>query len=790
MKKQDIGAEWRFLRRDEPRAALVAFDDADWESVCIPHTWNADDMRPGAPTEESYIGPAWYRKRFRLPSLPQADERAFILFEAVANHSEVWVDGNFVGGRDGGFLSFRLDITEALAPRAEHVIAVRANNASRQASVPPDPIDWERFGGIYRPVWLVRTGGAQFEIKGIRIRTPQVNAAEAAVLVTASVRECAVRARTLRLVHRLLDPDGACVERMEAPVVTSRGRSVRSEIVFPPIRHPALWSPDSPAVYRVESALLDGERELDRDSNPLGFRWFAFDADRGFSLNGRPLKLQGVCAHQEFIGLGNACPRRVHRRDLEQMKEAGINFLRTSHYPRDEYTLDLCDRLGIMVMEEQPFWHGSLRTAHGEALVANARRLMREMVEHHANHPSIIAWNTVNEIMLTPVKGEPHPDPKVRAARHQLQRDEWPFALRAIEAMNDELHRADPDRPTSVVVGAGWARNDEAGITRLADIVAYNGGAIHDLNSGEPVYDLCRRRDPGRVSMMSEGVLNEIAFSRDDWENQSRAWEQYAAHWSRFYEREWFCGGSMWVFADYSAKGTYRTRGLVDGTRLPYESFYFFKSLWNPALSAHICGHWDGPLQTGSERRVVVFSNADRAELFVNGESRGRREPDFGRWPHLPHPPLEWKVAYEPGELRVVAGRNGETVTDRRVTAGPPARLAIANEQDTLRADGRDVAFFTLRVEDRQGHRCHTAAVNMEIAVEGPARLAGPAVIEALGGLARFAVRSTGEEARVTVRAHATGLSPASSSLPASHKAGARWDEGGNGGRPWKRGGA
>jgi len=773
MKEQDIGAEWRFLRKDEPRAALVEFDDADWESVCIPHTWNADDMRPGAPAQAAYIGPAWYRKRFCLEPSSHADERVFLLFEAVANHSEVWVDGNFVGGRDGGFLSFRLDITEALAPGAWHVIAVRADNAPRRASVPPSPIDWERFGGIYRPVWLVRTGSAHFEHKGVRIRTPLVNSDQATLLVKVSVRECAVRSRSLRAVHRLIDPNGACVFRIEQPVVTSRGRSVQTEMAFPPVDSPALWSPDSPAVYRLESELLDGDRELDRQSNPVGFRWFAFDADHGFSLNGCPLKLQGICAHQEFTGLGNACPERVHRRDLEQMKEAGINFLRTSHYPRDERTLDLCDRLGILVMEEQPFWHGALRTAHGEELIVHARRLMREMVERHANHPSIVAWNTVNEIMLTPVEGEPHPDPAVRAKRHQLQREEWPLALRAVEAMNDELHRADPERPTSVVVGAGWERNDEAGITRLADIVAYNGGAIHDMSLGEPVYDLCRRRDPGRVSMMSEGVLNEFACPRDDWEGQNRVWEHYAEHWSRFYERKWFCGGSMWVFADYSAKGGYRTRGLVDGARIPYEAFYFFKSLWNPVLSAHICGHWDGPQRTGSERRVVVFSNADRAELFINGESCGRRDPDFGRWPHLPHPPLEWQVVYEPGELRVVAERNEETVTDRRVTAGPPARLAIVNEQDTLCADGRDVAFFTLRVEDRQGHRCHTAAMHLEIDVEGPARLAGPAAIEAVGGLARVAVRSTGEEARVTVSVYAAGLPPASSSLPASHKAGA-----------------
>lgn len=764
--RTDFCAGWRFARGDAAEAMRSDADDSGWQPVPLPHTWNADDMRPGAPMESAYIGPAWYRKRFRLAPVALTDARLFLLFEAVANHSAVWVDGKFVGGRDGGSLSFRLDITDALAAGDEHLVAVRADNSPRPASVPPDTIDWERYGGIYRPVWLLRTGGAHFDHNGIRLRTPSVNAHQASISVSARVRECSTRTRSLLLIHRLLDPDGVSVGRVEQPVVTARGRSVRADISFPTIRNPLLWSPDSPAVYHVESALMDGDRELDRVSTPLGFRWFAFDADRGFSLNGRSLKLHGICAHQDFIGLGNACPERVLRRDLELTKEAGINFLRAAHYPRDDHTLDLCDRLGIMVMEEQPFWHGSLRVAHGEALVANARRLMREMVEHHAHHPAVIVWNTVNEIMLTPVKGEPHPDPQVHAERHRLQRHEWPFVLRVLEAMNDELHDADPDRPTSMVVGAGWERNDEAGTARLADIVAYNGGAIHDLSRGEPVYDLCRRRDPGRIGMMSEGVLNEVVCARDDWEGQNEAWKRYAEHWSRFYARDWFCGGSMWVFADYSAKETYRRRGLVDAARIPYESFHFFKSLWNPALSAHICGHWDWLGQEGRERRVVVFTNASSAELFLNGRSCGRQTPACERWPHLPHPPIEWTVGYEPGELTVLAERDGQTVTDRRVTSGLPSRLDLACEQEHLIADGRDVAFFVICVADEKGRRCHAATAELTITVRGPARLAGPAVIPAIAGLARIAIRSTGEDGTVALDVSAPGLRPAEVALP------------------------
>jgi len=765
---EDFCRDWLFSKGDIANAEQPDFAVAAWESVIVPHTWNADDMRPGAPMEQAYRGPAWYRKRFRCPPV-ESGERVFLLFEAVANFSEVWVDGHFLGGRDGGFLSFRLDITDALSDAADHIVAVRANNAPRLASVPPDPIDWERYGGIYRPVCLGLAGSAHFQHKSIRIRTPDVSAERATVSIALAVRECAVRSRALRVVHRLLDLRGDVISQVETLIATSRGRSVPVEARFPPVLNPELWSPQTPTMYSVESLLVDGDRCLDRETNPLGFRWFRFDPDSGFSLNGQPLKLCGVNAHQDFIGLGNACPERVARRDIELMKEAGLNFLRTSHYPRDERTLDCCDRLGIMVMEEQPFWHGSIRVSHGQALVDNARRLLRQMVRHHGNHPCIIAWNTVNEIMLTPVRAEAHPDPARRTQRHWLAKEEWPFALRVIEAMNDELHQADPDRPTSVVVGASWQNNDDAGITRLADIVCYNGGAVNDQSLGRPVYDICRQRDLGRIGMMSEGVLNDTNCARADWPEELVAWECYALHWSRFYSRDWFCGGAMWVFADYSAKGSYRTRGMVDAARLPCESFHFFKAMWNPQPTVHICGHWDWPGQEGRVRRVVVFTNCDHAELFVNGHSQGTRTPDMTRWPNLPHPPLEWAVPYESGQLQVVARHASLEVSDRRVSSGPPAAIAIISENAQLSADGRDVAFFTATIVDALGHRCYNSALELAIAVSGPARLAGPSPIAAPGGLARALVRSDGREGLVTIRATAVGLSAASITVPATN---------------------
>lgn len=753
----DFCQNWLFTRGEPKEAERRDVDENGWRPVHLPHTWNARDMAPGRPAEDAYIGPAWYRKHFEL-KIPDAEARYFLLFEAIANRSEVWVDGKLVGGREGGFLSFRVDITDALDDSDEHVVAVRADNSFQLGMVPPEIIDWERYGGIYRPVWLVSTGGACFVHKSTCVHTPEVSRETANVTVEYRVDEASHDTRQLRVRHQLLDPDGVEIDATVDDITTVRGRSVSSASSFSPISTPRLWSPESPELYHVQSRVLDGDRVLDEQTNPLGFRWFDFDPDHGFFLNGRGLTLRGANIHQDYPGLGNACPARFHRRDVELMKQAGMNYMRASHYPRNERVLDACDELGILVMEEQPFWHGSLRVHHGEQFVRNARRLMREMVSQHGNHPSIVVWNTVNEIMLVMQQGKWHPRPDQRGTKNQLHPDEWPFARRVLSAMVDELRGEDPDRPVSMVVGGNWRLNEEAGLPRLADIVAYNGGAFNSEVDGRPVYDLCKEENPERISVMSEGVLNDDPPMRADWKKEMVFWKTCARHWSRIEDRPWFCGGSMWVFADYSAKGQYRNMGAVDYSRLPYESFYFFASQWRTDLQAHILGHWNWPDAADKERRVTVFTNADEAELYLNGRSLGTRLPTDEKWPLLPHPPLEWDVPYETGELKVIARRGEETVEDTRFTSGEPHDLHAEAENDIIAADGRDVAFLTVTVADENGHRCYRDFRTVTVVVSGSADLAGPKTIRVRGGLGRFAVRSNGIAGPATVRIKSENL--------------------------------
>ncbi len=748
----DFCHDWRFRKGDTPDAHAAGFSDDDWQVVVVPHTWNADDMYPGRPMAEAYVGPAWYRKRFTVRR-PVDGGRVFLLFEAIANHSEVWVDGCFVGGRDGGFLGFRLDISDALAEGETHVVAVRADNAPRADSVPPHPIDWERYGGIYRPVWLVVGASAHFDFHSIQIRTPRVSAAAADVVVLAGVRDTARRGASLMLRHRIVASGGEEVTATSQAVDTLVG-TVWLEARFDNLRGLKLWSPKAPNLYRLVSELWDGANLLDRQENPLGFRWFRFDPDAGFFLNGEPMKLCGVNMHQDYPGLGNACPERFHRREIAQVKQAGMNFIRGSHYPRNARALAACDEAGILVMEEQPFWHGSLRTAGGERLLEHGRELMRDMVRQHGNHPCIIGWNTVNEIMLTLDPGEDHPDPKQRSRQlHALPTREWPFALRGVETLSHALHEADPQRPTCVVVGGWWRENVEAGVTELADIVAYNGGAMHGQVDGEPVYDRLRRAHPRWVHMMSEGILNDDPPLRGDWPKELLFWRTCAKHWSRIYQRPWFCGGAMWVWADYSAKGSGRTRGCVDDARVPYECYWFFQSQWADAPTVHICGHWSWNDAPGTEREVVVFSNCERVELSLNGHSLGEGESVAHEYPGLPHPPRIWRVAWAAGRLEARGCHEGGEVVDVRRTEGSPQRLTLRADSETLQADGQDVCFLRAEVVDAEGYRCYRAEGPMRIAIDGGAVLAGPAVRALRGGQCGFAVRSNGNRQPATVTA-------------------------------------
>ena len=340
--------------------------------------------------------------------------------------------------------------------------------------------------------------------------------------------------------------------------------------------------------------------------------------------------------------------------------------------------------------------------------------------------------------------------------------------------MIDTFKEEDPARPVCLVVGGGWQKNDDAGLTSMADVVAYNGGALNFVETfvgpktGQTYTfrpDYYREIHPRRVHLMSEGVLNDICYARGDWAQEERAWRNNARYWDAFGERPWFCGGSMWCFTDYSANGDIRLHGAVDRYRLPKDLFHFYRAMWSDRPVLHLLGHWNH--DRGTDREVVVFTNCSDVVLVLNGRSLGPGTSCGDEYPHIPHPPLVWKnIRFEPGELKVTGRAGAEALADTRVTAGEPVGLRLGAVTGELVADGRDICYIDVTLCDAEGNRCYTANGRVRVAVSGAARLGGPEAVEIRGGMGRFAVRSNAETGGCTVDATGEGLEGARLEIP------------------------
>ena len=773
--KLDFNRDWTFVASPAEWADDFIEEARAMEPVTLPHTWNADDMGPGL--NNPYVGSGWYRKRFTAPTL-KPGQRLLIEFEGVNNCHKVWVNGGYAGGRDGGFLTTLLDITDLLN-EGDNTILVRADNSYEMRAAMPRNIGWDRYGGITRPAWLHVREHAFLACAAVEIRTPQVSADSAATVVRTHIEETRIADTKLEIRHVLTSPAGEVVSTTTTPMTTRYCLANTVEVELSAVKRPRLWSDVSPDLYTLRTEVLEGGKVIDSREDRIGYRFFHFDSERGFTLNGKPTKLKGANIHVFFPGLGNALTERFYRDDMKLMKRMGCNYMRTSHYPRPNACLDACDELGIMVMEEQPYWHGSVRASGGEAAIDNASRLVRDMVRQHGNHPSIIAWNTVNEVMLAPAYkpgvGHLAPDDPRRAA-WKINPKEYPYIRRHLQKMVDTFKEVDPDRPVSMVVGGAWQENDVAGLTSVADIVAYNGGALNlpkDKFVGPKtgkVYefkpDYYREIYPNRIHIMSEGVLNDYIFDRGQWDRERNAWRVNAKYWSIINRRPWFCGGSMWCFTDYSLNGDLDRHGAVDRYRLPKDLFHFYEAMWADHGVLYILGHWNH--EAGASREVVVFTNCRDVELALNGKSLGKGISCADEYPGLVNAPLVWKdVAFEEGTLEARGKYGAGEIVDRRKTAGKPARVVLAASNERLIADGRDITYVDLTICDADGNRCYTTDGRLSLTVSGPARLAGLKIIAAAAGLARVAIRSTGEAGDIRVVAAGEALKAGECTLKA-----------------------
>ncbi|HLP08924.1 MAG TPA: beta-galactosidase GalB [Opitutaceae bacterium] len=809
---------------EEPGARVSfvqpGFDDTGWQRLNLPHDWAIsgpfDQVLPGETGKLPWEGAGWYRKHFRLESA-EAGTRVAIEFDGAMAYASVWLNGHYVGGWPYGYSSFQLDLTPYANLGGDNVLAVRLDN-------PPESSRWYPGSGLYRNVWLVKTGDVRVRSGGIFVTTPRIADDAALVNVDVYLENLADTKADLAITTRVFELD-ASGRRAAQPVAVSEPvgcdipapktrQAMRANLVTVP--QPRLWSVETPHRYVAETTVERDGRVADRVETTFGFRTAVLDADRGFLLNGRHVPLRGVCLHHDQGALGTAINPRALERQLEILRAMGCNAIRTSHNPPAPELLELCDRLGFLVFDESfdcwrrgKKWPAELKTGwEGPVFFDYAKvfddwheRDLRAFIRRDRNHPSVVMWSIGNEIL------------------EQFYADGWQLATRLAGIVREE------DRTRPIAAGFNGKDSGYTGFQTAVDAVGFNYKFFQ--------YERFHRRHPtipvfGAETSSVLSTRGEYFFPVSDDPTQGYANFQVTSYdlahpeWANTPDTEfkaldqapYAAGEFVWTGFDYLGEPTpynsdasnllnfsdpaERARaekqlaelgrlpvpsrssyfGIIDLAGFPKDRFYLYQARWRPDLPmAHLLPHWNWPERVGQVTPVHVYTSGDEAELFLNGVSLGRKKR--GAFEYR----LRWDdVVYQPGELKVVTYKAGQPwATAVQRTTGAPAKLLLAPDRATLRADGSDLSFVTVTVADRDGQLVPRTHNLVKFAVEGPAEIAAvdngnPISFEsfqaserkAFNGLALVILRTrAGQTGPITLRAVSDGLNAAEVKLDA-----------------------
>ena len=785
---------WRFAKGDPSGAAEPGFADGAWRALDLPHDWAIEG--PFDPKINPHTGAlpafgvAWYRKRFTPPAEAKG-RRYSIELDGVMANARVFLNGRELGSRPYGYIGFALDLTPHLVFGGENVVAVRV-------APEPESSRWYPGAGIYRHVWVDATGPVHVARWGTTVTTTAVTDAAARVLVRTEIRNEEAMPATVSLETTVLDADGKVVVRTLAEPTVGPGGTETVPVDLT-VDRPQRWDLDRPYLYTAVSTVKRSGAVLDRYETRFGIRTIDYGPEKGFLLNGRPVRFRGVCNHHDLGALGTAVNRRAIERQLEILKRMGANAVRTSHNPPAPELVDAADRLGMLVMDEAFDMWGKPKVAngHGKYFAEWSERDLRDLVRRDRNHPSVVMWSIGNEIL------------------EQADADGWKTAKR----LTDICHQEDPTRPTTAGFNQTWnaIRN---GLADQVDIPGFNYGAREyaKILAEHPKWTIVGAETASTVS--SRGVYHlPIEKYEKHPSLQITSYDVIAPPWAYCPDVEFaglessprVVGEFVWTGfdyigeptpfypwdkprdeADWPARSSYF--GIVDLAGFPKDRFYLYQSQWTKAPMVHVLPHWNWAGREGRPIPVMAYTNAEDVELFLNGQSLGRKrkgaEPveipvgqkvsDDLRFQSKYR--LMWQVPYAPGTLKAVAYSGGQAVaTDQVRTAGPAARVVVAPDRSRIDADGDDLSFVTVRIEDTEGNLVPDASDLVRFAVTGAGRIAAvdngnAASLEpfqaeerkAFSGMALLVVRSKrGEKGPIHVTATAEGLAPARTTLTA-----------------------
>lgn len=607
-----INDNWEFKKPQEQQ----------WVSVNLPHTYNLDAYQG----PNYYQGKGLYRRILTLPEV-KPGRRYFLKVDAASKAASVRVNGKEVGSHAGGYTAFTFDITDCV--KKENTIEITVDNSRKD--ITPISADFTFWGGIYRDVWIISTPDVHFNMlnmgsDGIFLSTPVVNEKQGTVKVVSEVTNDSQKPSSIEVRNEMISPDGKTLQTFSKKVSLKAGETRRMECLSKAIHSPQLWTPETPILYKVKTSLVDVKsgKILDEKTHKIGFRWFAFDGEKGFSLNGKPYKLRGFNRHQDQAPVGVALDDESHRRDIKVLKELGSNFIRIAHYPQDDALLEACDELGLLAWEEIPIVNIVPDTP---GYADNCERNLREMIRQHYNHPSIINWGYMNEILLV----TPGPNTK-----------EWPVykerTVKLAQRLEKVLKEEDATRKSVMAFNMTNTYN-EIGLN-LVDVVGWNlyhGWYVGKLEDFDRWCEDQHQRYPEKPMIITEwgaGSDRRLHSSQGHPFDFSMEYQQtYIEHYLPFIEQKsWICGCTYWNFIDFNVAARQESMPRVNNKGVAYNDrslkdvAYYFKSMWRKDTPVVHIASRDWSVRTGKSgepQQIKVYSNMPEVELLVNGKSQG-----------------------------------------------------------------------------------------------------------------------------------------------------------------------
>lgn len=728
-------------------AEAATYDDMDWRKLDVPHDWSieGDNLRenPGGGSIGFFpTGMGWYRKTFDVKAFDK-NKLYSIEFDGIYMLSTVWLNGHELGTWPYGYSSFSYDLTPYLRAKG-NVLAVRVDNSRHGNS------RWYTGSGIYRHVRLVETARTHFAKWGVFNSTMHLTEKEAAIRVKSELENDDNRDKQLTLSHTIIDADGNIVARAEQRVGIAAGsRGTDEQTINVP--DPVLWNLDNPYLYTLRSTLTEGMRLVDEVDNVLGIRTIEYPLDKGFLLNGQQVKMKGVNLHHDGGAVGAAVPERVWERRLEILKSGGCNAIRTAHNPPAPEFLDLCDRMGLLVMDEafdqwingknKEDYHLYFREWHERDLTA--------MVARDRNHPSVVMWSIGNEIRDQRSAEGSGAAAEMIAICHRLD------DTRLVTSGNDEIASNSPTSPEFLaafendIIGYNypdrWRTRRE--VVYAIDKAAYPNRRVVATEStglGGPrrQYQWPGTMPPPQLGAGADGFSpqqqQQPRFRRRNRGLISSEMIDVEQRWRFTTAYDYVIGDFMWTGIDYYGESGWPSRGsqsgYLDNCGFPKDGYWFFKSIWSQEPVLHLLPHWNWEGHEGQIMQVACFTNCEEVELFVNGKSYGKKATEFPRRGVNPswasYDPgkhfattadlhLTWDVEYQPGEIKVVGKRDGQTFEDVIRTASVPAQLRATVDRPSFRAIPSDVAHVTIEVLDKDGNLCPLADNQVRFSVKG-----------------------------------------------------------------------